>query len=315
MSTPRAPFRPDDQRSQPLYDSWAQNAAAHDLPYPLDATPAAWAQLQRGAHELHLAGALDQGVELRHVRRFVQPLTESVLVDERPAAPLANVEPRETAAAHAAHTALAAMCLARALGLPRWAIADVGVAALLHDAGHGWGHTVHIANHELEGARRVMRATTWNALSLSVIQAVLEHHRGRGAPLVAQVVSAADAYVTLLAGHGGDEPWLSPAGSLARVVGPLRDHWHPAILPALVRALGLYPPGQVVQLDDGSLARALAPQEHDPARPWIARLVDARGLPVPLWAGAATPLPVRRHVVRALPRHEWPEVTKERPAA
>jgi hypothetical protein len=315
MSTPEPTPHEDAPRPQPRLFAGTQDSAARDLPPALDATPEAWEVLLRVAAELHLPRALEQGVELRHTRRFVQPIVDSVLAGERVVAALANVEPGESAAVHAAHVALAAVCVAHPLGLPRASLADIGVAALLHDTGHPWAAAESSADHTLEGARRLLGCTTWSPLSLTVMQAAIAHHRAGDAPLVAQVVSAADAYVSLLSLTTNGVPWLSPAGALARVLGAVRERWHPAIPPALVRALGLHPPGQVVKLDDGSIARALAPAVNDPARPHISRLVDARGLPVPAWASAPTPMPARRHVVRALPRHEWPESARERPAA
>jgi hypothetical protein len=289
-------------------------AAERDAGPAPDTLPDPWDTLLRGATALHLSGAPEHGVELRHVRRSVQPVADAVMCGAQVVSALASVQPRESAAAHAAHTALAAMCIAGPLGVSRACIADLGVAALLHDTGHA-GSCSAERDHALEGVRCVMASTTWSPLSLTVMQVALAHHDAREAPLMVQVVSAADAYVTLLARADAEEPWLSPAGSLARVLGVLSRHWHPAIPTALVRSLGLYPPGQVVQLDDGSFARALAPDPADPARPWIARLVDARGLLVPAWASVASPLPPRRRVVRALPRQEWPQVEQERPAA
>jgi hypothetical protein len=293
-------------------------SATFALPETLDAPRQAWASILRGARELLRGDALDQGVELRHLRRLVQPLVEAVLAGERMAAALAHVRRGEPAAEHAAHTALAALCTARRLGLSRVELAEVGVAALLHDVGHAWaGASANPerpdADHRLEGVRRIAWATTLAPLSLAAMHAALGHHADApDATPIAQVVSIADAYVTLLARDGEHEQWLSPSGALARVLGPLRARWHPALPAALVRALGLYPPGQVVMLDDGSLARSLVPDPYDPARPWIERVEDARGLPVPLMLRTAVPLPAHRHVARALPRHEWPE---EREAA
>jgi len=284
-------------------------SATFALPETLDAPHQAWASLLRGARELLRADALDHGVELRLVRRLVQPLVEAVLAGERMAAALAHVQRGEPAAEHAAHTALAAVCVARRLGLARAELAEVGVAALLHDVGHGWAGSGR--DHRLEGVRRIAWATTLGPLSLAVLRAALEHHADRPAGAghvapTAQAVSIADAYVTLLSRGGEHEPWLSPSSALARVLGPLRERWHPALPATLVRALGLYPPGQVVALDDGSLARALVPDAHDPSRPWIERIEDPRGLPIPAMLRTAIPLPAHRHIARALARHEWP---------
>jgi len=282
--------------------------AGRALPDTLDETPEPWAALLRGARELGAPGALERGVELRHVRRRVQPVVDVVWAGGRVVAALAHIEHGEDAADHAAHTALATVCIAHRLGLERGELADLGVAALLHDAGHDWVRDPDADDdHGLEGVRRLLWTTTLSPASLRIARAALQHHEDdERNPLFGQVVSIADAYVTLLSRNDEDERWVSPSGALARVLGPFRSRWHPALPVALVRAIGLYPPGQCVQLDDGSIARAIAPEANDPARPWIERIVDARGLPVPPERRAAIPLPSRRHVARALPRQEWP---------
>jgi hypothetical protein len=218
------------------------------------------------------------------------------------------------------------------LGLTRHELADVAVAALLHDAGHGWGEAGgpemveehrEPAPHTREGLRRVAWSTTLNTTSLGAMRAALEHH---GAPasngethatasLLSQLVSLCDAYVTLLSRGDALEAWLSPNSALVRVIGPLRERWHPALQIALVRTLGVHPPGQYVELDDGSIARAMGPEPEDPERPWIEPVTDMRGQTILPANRRAVPLPPQLFVTRALPRAEWPYHPSERPAA
>jgi hypothetical protein len=220
------------------------------------------------------------------------------------------------------------------LGLSRHELADVAVAALLHDAGHGWGEAGgpelveehrEPAPHTREGVRRVAWSTTLNPTSLGAMRAVLEHHlpalgETESVPfsLLSQLVSICDAYVTLLS-HGDTlEARLSPNSVLVRVIGPLRDRWHPALPLALVRALGVHPPGQYVELDDGSIARAMGPHVDDPERPWIEPVADARGVTILAALREPMPLPTQLYVTRALPRGEWPHDPHDpmqRPAA
>jgi hypothetical protein len=278
-------------------------------------TPPAWRPVLASARTLLEGSALDRGIELRHVKRLMQPLVDAVLAGERVIGVLAEVTPRESAWSHAAHTTLLAVCLGARLGLSRHDLADVAVAALLHDAGHGWGDAGAPGgvSHTREGLRRVAWSTTLNPTSLAVMRAALEHHSpALGDPerlptsLLSQIVSISDAYVTLLGRGVSLEAWLSPNSALARVIGPLRGLWHPALTAALVRALGVHPPGQYVELDDGSLARAVGPDSTDPERPWIEPVADARGVTVPAAERRAMPLPLGRSIVRALPRAEWP---------
>lgn len=264
---------------------------------------------------------MDQGIELRHVKRMLRPLIDAVLAGERMVGLLAQVMPGASAWSHAAHTSLLAICVGARLGLSRHELADLAVAALLHDAGHGWGESGgpemvedhrEPAPHTREGLRRVAWSTTLNPSSLGVMRATLEHHFAAGeagvaAPsLQSQIVSICDAYVTLLARGDAQEPRMSPNSALARVIGPWRERWHPALPVALVRAIGVHPPGQHVELDDRSIARALGPDANDPERPWIEPVADARGLTVPSASRREMPLPAQHYVTRPLPRAEWP---------
>jgi hypothetical protein len=254
-----------------------------------------------------------------------------VLGGERVIALLADVTARESAWSHAAHTALLALCVGARLGLSRRELSDLGVAALLHDAGHGWGEAGgpemveehrEPAPHTREGLRRVAWSTTLNPTSLGAMRAALEHHlpalgENDGLPpsLMSQLVSICDVYVTLLSRGDTPEAWLSPNSALARVIGPLRDRWHPALPPALVRALGVQPPGQYVELDDGSIALALGPDGDDPERSWIETVADAHGATIPPGLRRITPLPAQRYINRGLPREEWPQARLKRSAA
>ena len=313
----------------------AEPLGAGELPEPtpeaVPVLPPAWRAVLAGARALLEGDAMDQGIELRHVKRLLRPLIDAVLGGERLVALLAQITPREAAWRHAAHTALLAVCVGVRLGLSRRELADVAVAALLHDAGHGWGEAGgpeiaeegrEPAPHTREGLRRVAWSTTLNGTSLGVMRAALEHHlpalgdtEGLPFSLRSQIVSVCDAYVTLLSRGDTLEAWLSPNSALVRVIGPLRDRWHPALPLALVRALGVHPPGQYVELDDGSIARAMGPHGDDPERPWIEPVADARGVMILPAQRRAAPIPAQLYVSRALPRAEWPHHPMDRPAA
>jgi hypothetical protein len=73
-----------------------------------------------------------------------------------------------------------------------------------------------------------------------------------------------------------------------------------------VRALGVYPPGQVVELDDGSLALSLGSASVDPERPLLEWLAGPGGAEVAPGSRPAGLLPPDRRVRRALPLAEWP---------
>jgi hypothetical protein len=292
--------------------------AAQPAPEALGPSRDAWSAFQTGVQMLLSGDALDHGVELRLVKRLTHPLIDAVLAHQPVTAALAHVEPGEPAWTHAAHVTLLAVCIGERLGLSRHDLSDIAIAALLHDAGHGWGANAldqddtPPAPHTREGLRRMAWVTTLNRNSLDAMRAALEHHEpggsgatGSGPALLSQLVGIADAYVTLLSRGSSHDLRLSPAGALARVIGPLRPLWHPALPVALVRALGVHPPGQAVELDDGSVACTVVPTSANPERPWIQMLIDERGRTLPVAAREVMPLPDGRRIARALPLGDW----------
>ncbi len=272
------------------------------------------------------------GLELRHLKRVSQPLVDHAYADDAGAGLLGYAPHGGDAPwTHAVHVCVLAVAIGRRLGLDRAALSELGVAALLHDAGkaavgervphapgaRGPAERAEAESHAIEGLRHVARATTLNATSLAVMRAALEHHAGEGGypPLstrwqpspVSQVVSIADAWVSLVEHREDGRNVLTPSEALGRVLGPLAPRFHPALRTALVRALGVYPPGQVVELDDGTLARTHGCDAEDPERPSIERLTGPGGSGEPPAGAAPVTLPPERSVRRALPYPEWPE--------
>ena len=309
-------------------DRGTEDAAA-SLPATLGVSREAWATLYAGTQTLLAGDALDHGIELRHVKRMAQPLVDSALAGDRIIAALARVTPGESVSAHAAHTALVAVSVGARLGLDRQDLIDIAVAALLHDVGHAWvdraaaepGAAQPAPPHTIEGARRIAWATTFNRSSLAAMRTAIEHHGGSTssptapAVLFSQLVGMADAYVSLLSRGTTRAQWISPSSALARVLDLLRTNRQPALAVAMVRALGFYPPGQLVELDDGAIARALVPVVDDPERPWVTLVADERGALIPSGGSEAVPLWEGRRIALALPRDLWPVDDAERPAA
>lgn len=288
--------------------------------------PPAWTRALQNAARLLGGEPGPRALELRHLKRVSQPLVDEVLADPPGTAPLADARLAPAGGwEHGVHVCVLAIAVGRQLGLERTALSELGVAALLHDAGkdavaglvrrppasRGPAERAEAESHTLEGLRRVALSTTLNATSLLAMRAALEHHAGGpdGYPefsrewrpaAASRIVAIADAWVSLLARREEGRPAPTPGEALGLVLGPLGARFHPALRGALVRVLGVHPPGQLVELDDGTIARSLGGSPEDPERPVVEPLADAAG------ARAAGPLPPERSVRRALPRAEWP---------
>lgn len=295
--------------------------------------PKSYSLALHGARSLLTATALQGSVEMRHAKRVVQPLVDGALSGEPVLLGLSTLARHDDYVyAHAVNVCLVAVTMGHALGLDRGALADLGVAALLHDVGKGAvaGRVHHPLEgfdeqdraaaqcHTVEGAKLITRSTTLNSTSFRAMRAALEHHLGANhsgypklddmAPpgLLSLVVGTADCYVSLAAHRSERGRSVTPYEALGMMLGPLAPRFDPALLWALVQAVGFYPPGQLVELEDGAIGIVLAPNAADPARPHLRLTATPHGAPIPPeGAPEFRPLPEGKSVVRALRAEEY----------
>lgn len=318
------------------------DSAPAGLERPVVASSGAYAAALRNTHALMINTARHGGLELRHAKRAIEPIVAAAWNDEPIAAGLAQTESHDVHAySHATRVCLVAVGIGRALGLERRDLANLGVAALLHDFGQGsvapqiehpiehWNDTERAAaaRHPVEGVKRIARSTPMNATAVCVMRVALEHHvaGGTGYPSLSAawqpsalsgVVAIADAFVTLLAAHAESGRPITPSEALAMVLGGHAERFDPARCWGLVKTVGLYPPGQVVELDDGSIAVVVTPHPTDPARPGVRLLVGAGGVQLAAGEpGERVPLPAERSVRRALGAADHAALELEKPKA
>ena len=286
----------------------------------------------QGARSLLAATSLQGGMELRHAKRVVQPLVDGAFTSEPVVVGLSSLTHHdEYTYAHAVNVCLVSVTMGRFLEMDRRALADLGVAALLHDVGksavaneirHPLEHftpaeQAAAMRHPLEGAKLLARSTTLNQTTLRCMRVALEHHMGE-APLgypsgdgptsmLSRIVSVADCYVSLQTHRSPRGAKVTPYEALGMMLGPLKARFQPALLWALVQTVGFYPAGQLVELDDMSLAVVLAPYEGDLARPHVRVLFDPSRNRLPAdQVIELRPMPPDRSVRRPLPAHEYP---------
>jgi HD-GYP domain-containing protein (c-di-GMP phosphodiesterase class II) len=303
-----------------------------------------------GARSLLTTTTLQDGMELHHAKRVVQPLIDGAFADEPVVVGLSSLSHHdEYTYAHAVNVCIVAVTMGHVLELDRRALADLGVAALLHDVGKAavYDRIRHpleemdeeerrlADRHPLEGAKLIARSTALNASTLRCMRVALEHHVTRapqggepshaaagsaGPPALpagwrtsrlSGIVSAADCFVSLQMHRSERGRSVTPYQALGMMLGPLADRFDPIMLWALVHSVGFYPPGQLVELSDGRIAVVLAPDKEDLARPHVRVIMDECGVPFsPVEAKELRPLPAALSVARALAAHEYPEVPR-----
>ena len=131
---------------------------------------------------------------------------------------------------------------------------------------------------------------------------------------MSRLVAVADCYVSLLGHRSERGRWTTPYEGLGMMLGPLRKRFDPAMLWALANSVGFYPPGQLVELDDGAIAEVVAPNGADLARPHVRVVIDASGVRVPVETPTLYhPLPPDKSVRRALKAEEYPTPPESEP--
>jgi hypothetical protein len=203
-------------------------------------------------------------------------------------------------AAHAVQVAVVALVLARAARFSPGFLQDLGIAALVHDAGYLSpelaGAPDAFARHPLEGARIVLRQRGFQEGKLLRLRAVLEHHRDRSGGVPPSVAGAilriAEDYTTIIRLWGARTLRAGALGAMLRAT----TTYAPALVQLLVNALGLHPPGTIVELEDGRRGRVAVPSRGPELwdRPLVAVLDPASGAPTDELVDCARGVAVRR---------------------
>jgi len=193
-------------------------------------------------------------------------------------------------ARHATTVALVAVLVGRAAGLSGGVLQDLGLAALLHDVGYS-----ALPKEVAAGPRGLDEG------KLRRLRAVLDHHRDhvepRGRPSVlGQILRLAEDYATLVRVYEGR---VSPADALGAMAQMGGRAYHPVLTQLLVNVLGRYPPGTLLELEDGRYARSVSPTRGPET--FAAPLVRVYDLKTRALSGERLDLALGLSVRRALP--------------
>jgi len=281
--------------------------------------------------------------DLRQAKRLVQPVVDSIMKHEYSVVGLTALKDHdEYTYAHCVNVSILSVGMGQALGLPRQVLADLGVAALLHDIGkiavpgdvlrkpaslsaEEWNL---VRRHPIEGVKMMSRMPGLSSLTLDAMRVCLEHHMNFdrtgypdvdhewGQATLSRIVSVADCFDAITAHRAYHKRPRSAFEGLSYMLGPTRVQFDPAVLWALVRTVGLYPAGSVLHTDSGHVVLSISPNHQDARRPYCRVLVRPDGTAPPEdqpeeW----TPMPPERSVVRVLRPEEYAFNTAEQLAA
>lgn len=196
----------------------------------------------------------------------------------------------ERGAAHALNVATVAMLLGRQQRLAREDLGDLGVGALLHDVGKQvLPDRLRLRRDDFSASElAAYRQHVVHGVSLArsmgvtpaVLVAVAQHHEhldGSGFPQgvagdkitpVARLLGLVNAFDNLCNPAEAAKA-LTPHEALSRLYAQGRAKYDPTLISALIRLLGIYPPGSLVELSDSRLALVTSVNDARPLKPSV----------------------------------------------
>lgn len=271
---------------------------------------------------------------LQQARRVVQPIVDQLLRNADSLVGMTALKHHdEYTYVHCVNVSIVSVRIGQQLGLRRSELANIGVAALLHDTGkiavplevlskpgqlddREWQA---IRRHPIEGVRIVSRLPGISELMVDSMCVAFEHHMHvdhsgyppvRGArPLGAfsRIVAVADIFDAVTSHRAYRKRPMTAHEALRLLLGREREHFDPAVLGALVQTVGLYPAGTVFVTDSGRIMLSVSPNSADPRRPICRELAgDVHEETAEILAqGGDAPLPAEERVVHVIPPEEF----------
>ncbi len=206
---------------------------------------------------------------------------------------------------HSLNVVVLALMLARSVEMGADEMKELGLAALFHDAGKedDAPNKSFVDLHCETGAGMALRA----GLSERVSRMILQHHEamdGSGYPLrlkgeridpLARLLALVN-YFDNLCNPANPSDALTPYEALAQMYASQSQKFDAAMLQRLVKLLGVYPPGSVVQLSNGMYGLVLAANSDKPLQPVVMVYVPevARETPVVIDLGEQQDVTIRK---------------------
>jgi HD-GYP domain-containing protein (c-di-GMP phosphodiesterase class II) len=312
---PKLPEAVDEASVHNIVPLPASQLDAEDLARDLDDLPKPQRERARarqvywramvGTRRVVLRARTSGRPDLRHAKRVVQPIVDSVMKSEFSLVGLTALKDHdEYTYAHCVNVSVLSVSMGQALGLPRQALADLGVAGLLHDLGkmsvdgdvlrkpgalsaEEWAQ---MRRHPIEGAMMVSRMPGLSQVLIDSMRACLEHHMNYnstgypdtavewGQATTSRIVAMADCFDAVTAHRAYYTRPRTAFEGLNVLMGPNRVNFDPAVLWALIRTVGLYPAGTVMQTNSGHVVLAMSPNPNDVTRPVCRVLLSPGGV-------------------------------------
>lgn len=159
---------------------------------------------------------------------------------------------------HSLQVASLSVLIGKEVGLTDASLSDLGVAACFHDGGYTAdedGYPPPFERHTTAGARQLLKQRGFHEARIRRLLVSLEHHRAyddhRPSSLFSRIIHVADDYDTLTR-YRPSGPLVAPPDAIARMYAASGTLYDPTLMQALTNRLGPYPPGSVLEIEDGA---------------------------------------------------------------
>lgn len=274
-----------------------------ELVHSLDVGKRAFDSTSRMVRTITMDVRWGRGVDLPAAKEAVSLCAEQVARNPDALLLYASIRDKDEATArHSLSVSVLSLVLGQHLGLPRAKLRELGVAALLHDVGkirlpvELLSKTARLSAQEERILRRhtdlgrdILRAC--EDIPVSAVEVAHAHHErldGSGYPrglreedigTFTRIVAIADSYDDIVNEHPDERSRTSiEAMKLLQAAGGNR--FDPSMVSSLIDAIGIFPPGSLVRLNNGESGVVVRTNPGYDFRPAVLVLRDAADSPV-----------------------------------
>jgi len=250
---------------------------------------------------------VDGDIMPERVNQTVGRMVESVLRNQDALASLSRLKSRDDYTfGHCVNVCILSLAIGRHMGLGETELNELGVGALLHDIGKMLvpeeilkkpGHLTsmefdEMQKHTVLGGELLYRT---NEISEAARTVVMHHHEkydgsgysdrlsGMGIHIYARIGAVADVYDAMTSDRVYQKGMAAEV-ALRKMYQLKGVNFEPVLVDRIIKCLGIYPIGTLVELNTGEVAVVSMPNHADPLKPRVLMLYDRgkRRLPGPV---------------------------------
>ncbi len=264
----------------------------------VDQASPVWHAAREESLRLLEAVRLGQELDVKAVKAVVRECVDSILRNPAAMLWLARIKNSDHyTAEHSLRVAIFAIALGRELGLADYQLEQIGVCGMLHDVGKIKVPSAILnkpgaltaeelrimQSHAIEGRRLLMSNQQVTPATVDVAYSHHERLDGKGyprgldarrIPYFAKIIAVVDAYDAI----NSDRVYSkgkSSLESLRILFDAANSHFDEEIVGHFIRLIGIYPPGEIVELTTGEVGIIIGCSPASKLKPKILRALDA----------------------------------------